>query len=178
MLAGDLLLVSPDEGASAHDVFAPDEEPVDAVRRREDEAGDWIVRTAELETVGSPDREIGALPRLQRAEVVPAEDGCAASRPEPQRLARGQRRRAAATTGDEQRLLHLEEQVAALVRGGAVDAEADADTGVEQVTRPGDPGAEAKVRGRAVRDPDLGPRERGHVRVGEVDAVRAPDVAG
>src|SRR5439155_25191908 len=101
-----------------------------------------------------------------------------AARPEPQRLPGSQRRRAAATARHEQRLLHLEEQVAALVRGGAVDAEADANAGVEQVTRPSDSGAEAEVRGRAVRHADRGPGERGHVRIGEVDAVRAPDVAG
>ena len=40
MVAGDLLLVHPHEPAVADDLFAGDEEPVDAVRRRQDEARD------------------------------------------------------------------------------------------------------------------------------------------
>ena len=72
----DLVLVRMDESAAAHDVLALDDEPIDPVRRREDEPGDRILGAAELEAVGPPDREVGTLPRLERADVVAAEDGC------------------------------------------------------------------------------------------------------
>ena len=101
-----------------------DDEPVDAMRRREDEPGDGILGAAELEAVRAPDREVGALARLERADVVAAEHGRAAACPEAKRLARGHRPRPAAPARDEQRLLHLAEQVAPLVRRRAVDAEA------------------------------------------------------
>ena len=63
-----------------------------------------------------------------------------------------QRRRAAAPARDEQRLLDLEEQVAALVRRRAVDAEPDAHARVDQVAHGRDAGPEPQVRRRAVRD--------------------------
>src|SRR5207244_2533273 len=112
------------EGAAADDRFAADEQRVDPVRRREDESRDRVIGAAELEDVGAPDREVRPLARLERADVVAAEDGGAALRPEPERLACRERFWAAAAARDEQRLLHLEEQVASLVRRGAVDAEA------------------------------------------------------
>src|SRR5207248_4494337 len=66
--------------------------------------------------------------------------------------------------GDEQGLLELEEQVATLVRGRAVDAEPDADAGVEQRSHRGDSRAEPQVRGRAVGDTGAGGAERGEDR--------------
>src|SRR5687768_18426237 len=83
----DVVLVRVDESAAAHDVLSLDDEPIHAMRRREDEAGYRVFRTAELEAVGAPDREVGTLPRLERADVVAAEDICTASRAESQRLA-------------------------------------------------------------------------------------------
>src|SRR6185369_16143548 len=62
------------------------------------------------------------------------------------------------------------------VRSGAVDAEADADARVEHVAYRSDAGAEAQVRGGAVRDAGAALRELLHVALGEVHAVRAPDV--
>ena len=59
---------------------------------------------------------------------------------------------AAPPARDEQRLLDLEEEVAPLVRGRAVDAETDAHARVEQRPHGGDAGAEPQVRRRAVRD--------------------------
>ena len=70
VLAGDLLLVGPDESTPAHDRLAADEQGVDPMRRREDEARDRIVRAAQLEPVGSPDREIRALSRLEGAKPM------------------------------------------------------------------------------------------------------------
>ena len=69
MLARDLGLVGVDERAVAHDLAAADEQRVDAVRRREDECGGQVLGTAELEAVGAPDRDVGALARLERADV-------------------------------------------------------------------------------------------------------------
>ena len=62
----------------------------------------------------------------------------------------------AAAARDEQRLLDLEEEVGALVRRRAVDAEPDRRARVDELAHRRDPGAEAQVRGRAVRDPDAG----------------------
>ena len=50
------------ERASAHDVLAPDDEPVDPVRAGEDEPRDGVVGPAELQPVGRPDREVRLLP--------------------------------------------------------------------------------------------------------------------
>ena len=78
--------------------------------------------------------------------------------------------------GDEERLLDLDEEVAALVRGGAVDAEPDPRAGVEQGAHRRDARAETQVRGRAVRDTRARRREPRDLAVGEVDAVGAPHV--
>ena len=123
------------ERAAANDVLASDDEAIDSVRRGEHEPRHEIDRPCELEHVGPPDGEVRALPGLERADVVPAEDGRAAACSEPQRLANGQRSRSADPTGDEECLLHLEEEVAALVGRRAVDAEPDANTGVEVLDR-------------------------------------------
>ncbi len=79
----DLGLVGVDERSSAHDVLALDDESVDAMRCGEHEPCDRVVRAAELERVRAPDGEVGALARLERADVVPAEHRCAAARAEP-----------------------------------------------------------------------------------------------
>src|SRR5581483_6987404 len=100
-----------------------------------------------------------------------------AARPEPEGLAGGHRRRAAAATRDEKRLLDLEKEVAALVRRRAVDAEPDADTGVDELAHGRDARAEAEVRGRAMRNAGLRAREPLDVPLREVHAVRAPHVA-
>src|SRR5713226_9354046 len=128
MVPRDLFLVRPHKAAVADDRLALDVEPVDAVRSGEDEAGDGVGGAGERESVGAPDRDVGALPRLEGAEVGAPKHGSAAARSEPQRVAGGKRRRPAATTRDEQLLFDLEQQVAALVRRGAVDAESDAHT--------------------------------------------------
>ena len=109
---------------------------------------------AELEAVHAPDREVGTLPRLEAADVGAAEGARAASRREPQGLARGHRAGPAAAAGDEERLLHLEEQVAPLVRRRPVDPEPDVDPGVDELAHRRDARAEPEVRGGAVRDPD------------------------
>src|SRR5690242_10269595 len=123
MLAGDLLLVGADERAAAYDFLAADEQPVDPMRAAEHEIRDEVVRPAELEPVGPPDRQVGAPAGCERANVLTAKHRGAAARAEAQRVARGHRLRAAATAGDEQRLLHLREEIASLVRRTSVDAE-------------------------------------------------------
>src|SRR4029078_2752804 len=91
--------------------------------------------------------------------------------------ARIRRVAAAPSAGDEKRLLDLQEEVAPLVRGRAVDAEADAHARVAQRPPRGDARAEAEVRGRTVRHARSCAAEPRHLVVGEVHAVRAPDVA-
>ena len=97
--ASDLRLVGPHERPAAHDLLAADDQPVDAVRSREDEARDQIVRSAELETIGPPDGEICLLAGLERADVVAPQHGRAAARAEPKRLAGGHRLAAAPYPG-------------------------------------------------------------------------------
>jgi hypothetical protein len=87
--------------------------PVDAMRAGEDDPRDAIVCAGELEAVGAPHREVGALARLERADVVAAKHRRAAPRAEPERGARGHRFRPAAAARDEQGLLHHEEEIAA-----------------------------------------------------------------
>ena len=52
------------------------------MRRRQHEPCHAILGAAELEAVGAPDRQIGALARFDRADVVPREHRSAASRAE------------------------------------------------------------------------------------------------
>ena len=83
MLLRDLGFVGAHEPALAHDVLAGDHQPVDAMRAAEDEAGDRVVGAGELEPVRPPDGEVGALARLERAEVVALQHRRAAARAEP-----------------------------------------------------------------------------------------------
>ena len=117
------------------------------------------------------------LPGFQGADVVATEHGRATASPEPQRVASGHRRPTAATAGHEQRLLHLGEQIGALVGRRAVDTETDPDARVDEVSHRRDAGTQAEVRGRAVRDTRPGLREPGDLAGRQVDAVGAPDVA-
>src|SRR5438552_4538579 len=103
MLAGDLLLVRADQRPAADDLGASHEQAVDAVRAAQNEVRDEIVGAAELEAVGPPDREVGALAGLERAEVGAPQHRRAAARAELQRLPRRHRVAAATATGDEQR---------------------------------------------------------------------------
>ena len=75
MDTGDLILVGLDEVAVADDFLAADVQPVGAMRRRQDEAGDGIAGAAELEPVRPPDGDVGALAGLERADVVAAAVG-------------------------------------------------------------------------------------------------------
>src|SRR5207302_810979 len=114
----------------------PEEEPVDTGLEPRGELADAAVAVGltggdelvlpELDADRAPDRAVRALAGGRLADVVPAEDGCAAARAEPQGVACGERLRAVARARNEQGLLDLEEEVAALVRRRAVDAEADA----------------------------------------------------
>src|SRR3990170_546869 len=174
VLAGDLLLGGADEAAVPYDLLAADVEAVHPVRAGEDEPGHRVVGAAELEAVGAPDCEVGALPRLDRADVVAPQDGGAAARAERERLARGHGFGPTAPARHEQRLLHLEEEIATLVRGGAVHAEPDPDAGVDHVAHGRDAGAEPEVRRRTVRDAGARAGEGADVVAGEVDAVRTP----
>jgi hypothetical protein len=146
------------------------------VRGREDEPRDEVLGAAELEAVRPPDREVRLFARLERADVVAAEHLRAAPCRESERLPRRHRLAAAPPARDEKRLLDLHEQVAPLVRRGAVDAEPDADSRVEQRPHGSDAGAEAQIRGGAVRDARARLGKACDLRLREVDAVRAPHV--
>jgi hypothetical protein len=115
MVATDVRFVCPDEVSVADDLVAAYQQPVDPVRPAEDERRDGIVCACELEPLGRPDRDIRAPSALDRADVVTAENRCAAARCEPERLAHGHGVRPAEPAGDEQRLLGLEGEVSALV---------------------------------------------------------------
>ena len=65
MGARDLRLVGIDERSVAYDVGSLDNEAIHAMRRREDQARNSIVRTAELEAVRPPDGEISPLAGLE-----------------------------------------------------------------------------------------------------------------
>jgi hypothetical protein len=61
MFLCDLALVGPHKMAVADDLLAADVETLDSVGAREDEPGDEIVGTAELEPVRPPDGYVRAL---------------------------------------------------------------------------------------------------------------------
>ena len=93
-----------------------------------------------------------------------------------ERLARGERLRPAAQPCREQRPAQVVGQLTGLVGGGAVDAEADRCARVEQVAHRRDPGAEPRVRARAVRDAGPGRAHPPGLGAVQVDAVGEPDV--
>src|SRR5437899_717363 len=70
-------------------------------------------------------------------------------------LAGRERLRPTAHTGDQQRLLDLQEEVAALVRCGTVDPESNAHALVQQSPNGGDARSEPHIRGRAVSYADV-----------------------
>ena len=70
VLPCDLGLVGVHELSAADDVLPCDDEPVDAVRPRKDEACDRIGGTPELEPVRAPDRQVGPLRRFEAPDVV------------------------------------------------------------------------------------------------------------
>ena len=82
MFLCELPFVCPDEVALADDFLAADEEAIHSMRPGEDEAGNGIIGSSELEAVRPPDRGVGAFPRRELAEVIAAEDRRAATRPE------------------------------------------------------------------------------------------------
>ena len=145
MVAHDLGLVGADERPAAHDVAPCDDEPVDAMRAGEHQTCDRIGRALQRKLVDRPDREVGPLARGELPEVVTAENGGAAAGAESNRVARGHRLRAAPAARNEQRVLHLEEEIAALVGRRAVHAEAHAHSGVEQLAYRCDARAQPEV---------------------------------
>ena len=172
----DLVLVGVDEGSSAHDVSALDDEPIDAVRRREDEAGDrdpprHTARARPCARRRSP-RVSPARASQCRASRAP----CASSRPEPKGFARRHRRRTASPSRDEKACFTS-------FRRSPRSFEADPSTprptrhsGVEVLADGREAGAEPEIRGRAVRDAGLRGGEVDRVVLRQVDAVRAPDI--
>ena len=167
---------------SRHDLLAADVEPVDPVRAPRGRARrPGSAAPASSSPSGAPARR---RPPACRARASRCRRGRAPRRRRASRAASasrdGHRRRAAAAARDEQRLLDLEEQVAALVRRRAVDAEPDAARPRRRASRTGaTPRAEAQVRRRAVRRRRRRlAAKRATSGVGEVDAMRAPDVAG
>ena len=177
MLARDLVLVGVDEVPVADDFSPRDVEPVDPVRRGEDEAGDGIGGAAELEAVRPPDREVGALSGRELADVVAAEHRRAAARPQPERLAN--RHRLAA------RRARARRAAPASPRGRGRSARSTPSR--RRRARPARPRRRAPAPARPRRrgagsrsgsapTPTPARAERRHVLAGEVDAVGAPDV--
>src|SRR5438034_829527 len=125
MFLCDFALVRPDEVAVADDLLAADVETIDSVGSREDEPGDGIVGSAELEAVCPPDGYIRPPAGRELADVIAAEHRCAAAGAEPQGLSGSHCLGPATCARDQEGLLDLEEEVAALVRGRPVDTEPD-----------------------------------------------------
>src|SRR5581483_8521959 len=111
MITRGLGCVGRDEVPVPDDLLPADHEPVDALRAGEHEAGNSVGRPPELQPVRAPYGEVGALAGLEGPEIGAVEDRGPAARPEPEGLAGGHRRRAAAATRDEKRLLDLEKEV-------------------------------------------------------------------
>jgi len=87
LCASDLCLVGADERAAADDILTAHDQPVDAMGCGEDESGDGILRPSELEDICTPDGQVGALPGLERADVLATEHRRSAARAEAKRLA-------------------------------------------------------------------------------------------
>jgi hypothetical protein len=81
MVPRDLVLVGVHEAAVADDFLAPDVQPVDPVRSGQDKPRDQVPGPRHFQRVRSPHRDVCPLARLERAEIVAAEDGSAAARP-------------------------------------------------------------------------------------------------
>ncbi len=109
MLLRDLLLGGAHKLAVADDVLAADEQPVHPVRSRKDKPRDRVPGPGQLEHVRSPNREVGAAAGLDRTQVAAAEEGGAAARGQPERLAHSQGGGPVPATSDEQRLLDLKQ---------------------------------------------------------------------
>jgi hypothetical protein len=63
MFLRQFLFVGSDDVAVADDLFSSDVQAIDSMRPGEDETGDGIVGASELQSVGAPDRDVGAFPR-------------------------------------------------------------------------------------------------------------------
>ena len=147
-------------------------------RRAEHQRGDRVVDAGVAEPVEPPQREVGELARLERAElVVAAEAAGAADGAQRQRLAGGQRGRAAAQPG------RRTAPGAAPRRAGRPPARRRR----RRRARPGTPASSRSRTGampapsralerRAVRDAGAGRAEPRHRRVVEVHGVRQPHV--
>src|ERR1700737_2890796 len=130
--------------------FSLDEEVLHRSRVAEDEGRDRIrFRAAVRESVDREEGEVGPLADLDGANVVSAQARRAAAGRDAQRLAGGHRARAFSSPGGEQRLAHLRQQIAAVVRGGAVDREADPHPRVDHLASGREARSQPHVRGRA-----------------------------
>ena len=128
---GDLLDVARAQLGALDHGAAADQQEVHGARRAEHERRHRVVDARVIEAVKAPERDVGQLADLQRAElVVAAQAARALDRRQRERAARGQGGGAAGQARDEQRLAQLDRQRARLVGRGAVDAEADRGAGV------------------------------------------------
>ena len=177
-VAGEHALVARAQLAALDHDAPADQQRVDqrarAHRQRRHRVGDPRV----VDAVDPPQGDVGHLAGLERADLgLAAEAAGAVDGAELQRLAGGQRPRAVAgQPRDEHRLAQLPAQLARLVGGGAVDAQADRRAFAHQRGDGGDAGAEPGVGAGAVRDPGAGLAEAAHLGVVEVHAVREPHV--
>ena len=176
-LARDGLLVGGREAAVLDHGPAADQQRVDLRAGTEHERGDRVGDAGVVEVVEPPEGDVGQLAGLERADLLgTAEAAGAVDRAERERLAGGQRLRAALDAGDQQRLSQLAGELAGLVGGRAVDAEAHGRAGGGERGHRRDAGAETGVRARAVGDAGAGLAELRDLALVEVDAVGEPDV--
>ena len=163
--------------AVADDELAADEQRVDGARGAERERRHGIGDAGEAQLAEIPERDVRQRADAEVPElVVAAQAAGAVARGQLERLARGQRRGAAGDAREHERRAQLVDQLAALVRGGAVDAEPDGRARGEQRRDGRDARAQPAVGGRAVRDAGAGRAHPLRLAAVEVHAVREPDV--
>ena len=133
-VAGGDALVERAELATGDDDAAADEQRVHERARAEHERGDRVGDPRMIDAVEPPQRDVGVLARLQRADLgLAAEAAGAVDRAQLERLADVERRAGrGASRASEQRLAQLAAELAGLVGGGAVDPEPDRRAVAEQ----------------------------------------------
>ena len=177
MSTADLRLVGGAQLAALDDRAPTHEQQLDRLRGAEDERRDGILDAGAVEAVEAPQRDVGELAGLERAElVVAAEAARAVDRGEGERLARRQRLRAAGAAGR-----------TAAPRAARTPSRPPRSTrrrrrrgrrhaGADQPGDRCDAGAEPRVGARAVGDAGSGRAEAGDLGVVQVHAVGQPHV--
>ena len=149
------------------------EQMLDTVGRTQHERADGIGDRG----IDLPERDVGELTGLERADLIaPAETASSVRRRERERRARAECLWPTRGSGEIERLAQLGDELAVLVRGGAIDAEPDGDPRGDERGDRRDASSEPRVGARAVCDTGARLGEALNLARNQVDAVREPDV--